>query len=293
MRDDLGARMAAGSRIVVGWSDSAEGQAALEWAVHQALLTTRSVLVVHEIQRDRLGGGAGDRSGCAMPADTRSKLDGAVRSLADRFRELDLKIAIEVDDRVVGLVRWSSTADLLVLGAPPNPHPRMMGALAEHVAAAADSPVAWISGGWQPWAGTDRLVVVGATSTPAGRAAVRFAAGEAVRMTALLVAVVGGARGSADGRATLAHFQELAVAEPRLAVEVHWTDTDPAPALVAESRRAQILVVGTHHCIDRWSVRLGPVTEAVLRGAHCPVITVARLHAPAPRRLSEPAVQPG
>jgi nucleotide-binding universal stress UspA family protein len=271
-----------GGRIIVGWTETAEGRAALEWAMHQGLLTGRRVTVVHETLQDSLGGGAGDQNENGSITAAKAKVDAAVRRLARRFGEVDLDVTVEVDDPSGGLVRWSSLADILVVGAPPHRHPRMIGSLPDHLAAAADSPVAWISPAWKPGSATGRVVVVGATSTPAGRAAVRFAAVEAVRMDATLTAVVGVERLSSDGRAMLAHFDDLAIAEPRLTVEVRWIDTDPAEALVQLSRDAQIVVVGTHHSADRWSIRLGPVTEAVLRGAHCPVITVARLHSSEP-----------
>ncbi|QNK80332.1 universal stress protein [Nakamurella sp. PAMC28650] len=275
-------------QIIVGWTDSPEGHSALDWAVHQALLTNRSVVVVHEMLQDSLGGGAGEQGGSRMLVKEKSKVDAAVHAVAERFRDLDLQIAVEVDAPSAGLLRWSSAADVLVVGAPSRLHPRMLGSLPEHLAAAAESPVAWISAGWQPSSNTNRTVVVGAMPTPAGRAAVRFAASEAIRMSAVLIAVVGSSRLSADGQAMLAHFDELAIAEPELTIEVDWIDADPAEALVGLSRRSQLLVVGTHHSSDRWSIRLGPITEEVLRRAHCPVITVARVHVSTAPTIVEP-----
>lgn len=267
-------------QIVVGWTDSTEGHAALAWAVHEALLTGRNVVVVHQLAQDCLSGGAGDRGEHQLLLKAKSKVDAAVHKLAERFQDLVLEVAVEVDDPATGLLRWSSVADILVVGAPASRHPRMLGTLPDHLAASADSPVAWIPGGWQPSSETDSVVVVGATSTPAGRAAVSFAANEAVQINATLRAVVGAKRLSADGRALLAHFDDLAIAEPHLTVEVDWVDTDPAESLIGLSRAAQLLVLGAHHSADPWSIRLGPVTEVVLARAHCPVITVARLRSP-------------
>lgn len=263
-------------QIVVGWADSTEGHAALDWAVHQALLTSRNVVVVHEMLPGFLSGG--DQGEHRTQLQTKSRLDAAVQLLAERFWDLDLKVAVESDDPATGLMRWSSVADILVVGCPPNRHPRQLGTLPDHLAAAAHSPVAWIRGGWQPSSKTNSVVVVGATSTPSGRAAVRFAANEAVDINATLLAVVGAKRLSADGRALRSHFEDLAVAEPRLTVEVDWVETDPAEALIDLSRAAQLLVLGAHHSADRWSIRLGPVTQVVLGRANCPVITVGRLH---------------
>lgn len=254
----------------------------MNWAVHEALLTARDVVVVHESLRDCFNGGAGQQGASRAEAPVKSHMEAAVRVMTERFPDLGLTTALESDDPAAGLKRWSAVADILVVGSPATWQQRQLGSLPQHVAAAADSPVAWIPGGWQPTSETTSLVVVGATSTPAGRAAVRFAAGEAAKINATLLAVVGAQRLSSDGRAILAHFDELAVAEPRLTIEVDWVDGDAYPAenLIDRSRAAQLLVVGAHHSADRWSIRLGPVTGAVLRRAHCPVVTVARLHSP-------------
>ncbi|MET3803262.1 nucleotide-binding universal stress UspA family protein [Nakamurella sp. UYEF19] len=281
-------------QIVVGWSDSPEGRSAREWAAAQAAATDRCLVVLDEVPQDSLGGGAGDQNEHQLIERTRTRLAAAVEILADRFVGLEVRVVVEVDDRAAGLVRWSSVADILVLGAPPRRHLRMMGSLTDHLAAAAHSPVALIPGGWQ--AGPDATgavrggaVVVGATTTMSGRAAVHFASQEAVRLDATLLAVVGAERRSAEGRSLVAHFADLAAAEPGLMIEVHWAGGDPAQALVDLARDARLVVIGVHHSEDRWSIRLGPVTETVLSRVACPVITVARLHTPAAGEPAAPA----
>jgi nucleotide-binding universal stress UspA family protein len=133
---------------------------------------------------------------------------------------------------------------------------------------------------WRRCATSGRCVVVGAATTVAGQAATSFAAGEAVRMAARLVAVIGGDRASSTGRAALARIDAVAIAHPSISVEVRWVRDDPAGVLIDLSSRAQLIVLGTHHSTDRWSIRLGPVTEAVLGNTACPVITVGRVHRP-------------
>lgn len=278
-------------QIVVGWSDSPEGLSALEWAAHHAVTTSRTLVVVDEMQQDSLGGGAGGQDEHKLVAMARSRVDAAVHVLATRFTGLEVRVVVEVDDPATGLVRWSSDADILVVGAPPRRHLRMMGSLTDHVAAAAQSPVALIPGGWQAGSGDEGPVVVGATTTVAGRAAVGFASQEAVRLDTTLLVVVGAGRRSAEGMSLVAHFGDLIAADPRLAIEVYWAEGSPAQALIDLSEGARLVVVGTHHSTDRWSIRLGPVTESVLSAVRCPVITVARLHTPVGGKPASPSVQ--
>lgn len=63
---------------------------------------------------------------------------------------------------------------------------------------------------------------------------------------------------------------------PRLSITALVAEGDPGEVLVELSAAAQLVVVGAHHSSDPWSIRLGPVTETVLRRAPCPVISVGR-----------------
>jgi len=54
-------------------------------------------------------------------------------------------------------------------------------------------------------------------------------------------------------------------------------------ALVAASAEAQLVVVGAQG--DR-PTPLGPVTQAVLRHSHCPVLVARQRHVPAPARIT-------
>jgi nucleotide-binding universal stress UspA family protein len=64
---------------------------------------------------------------------------------------------------------------------------------------------------------------------------------------------------------------------PNLYIRIsHEVTDDPADALVRAADGADLLVIGCHHSDDRWSVRTCPVTEAVMRGATCPVMLVSQ-----------------
>jgi nucleotide-binding universal stress UspA family protein len=264
-------------RIVVGWTNSPEAEAALDWSVNHALLTSRGVVLVHETEaasRSHPDGGVRSPQG--------RKLTAVTKAITRRFPDLDLTTVVETGELSAGLLRWAASADLLAVGASHVRHPRMLGALTDHLASAAESPVALIHRNWAATLHGSRTVVVGAKASPAGRIAMTFAAQEAVRMSAQLVAVVGADYRSAEGGAARQYLNRLITASPDLAVEVQWEAADDlTSALIRLSGSAQIVVVGTHHSADPWSIRLGPVTGAVLDAAACPVVTVARLRVPA------------
>lgn len=55
---------------------------------------------------------------------------------------------------------------------------------------------------------------------------------------------------------------------------------DVAPTLIQASKDVQLLVVGTHHRAKQSRLFLGFVTEAVVRGAECPVMVLSRAAGP-------------
>ena len=66
-------------------------------------------------------------------------------------------------------------------------------------------------------------------------------------------------------------------ARPNLSIRIsHEVTDDPAEALIRAADAADLLVIGCHHSADRWSIRTGPVAEAVMRGASCPVMLVSQ-----------------
>ena len=73
---------------------------------------------------------------------------------------------------------------------------------------------------------------------------------------------------------------EAAVADahrtcPHVAVDIDVRRVDPAEALVLESRRTDVLLVGRHDPAIAVGSHLGPVAGAVVRESACPVVVVA------------------
>ncbi len=259
-------------QIVVGIDSSAASAAAAAWATFHSGITRRNVVLAHE------GGGPQrpDEPETSRFAGTGTIVDGLVRSGLAAGVRID---AVTGENTAVdGLLRWSSTADLLALGAPAKSHPRLLGQLTDHLAATALCPVALIKPSYRPPAAAGGPVLVGMVDGPAARLSLRFAAAEAARMNTELVIVRAG-QDHLD--LSMREDQELAGIHtrfPRLSVTALEADGDPGEVLVELSAAAQLVVVGAHHSSDPWSIRLGPVTETVLRRAPCPVISVGRWH---------------
>ncbi|MEU6848935.1 universal stress protein [Actinacidiphila alni] len=61
---------------------------------------------------------------------------------------------------------------------------------------------------------------------------------------------------------------------PHLAVETRSVRSTPCRALIAATSGAQLVVIAAHRRTHRPGIQLGPVTEALLHHAHCPVAVV-------------------
>ena len=61
---------------------------------------------------------------------------------------------------------------------------------------------------------------------------------------------------------------------PALTINVDRSGSDWVETLIEHSASAGLLVIGSHHSDDRWSVRVGTTAGAVLRRASCPVMLI-------------------
>lgn len=159
----------------------------------------------------------------------------------------------------------------------------MLGSVAESVLHRAGRPVATLRGSWHA-GGSIRKIVCGADLEDP--APLRYAAGLARRSSAELVVVHAVKDLPEEGRHGLvpAAYGPTLLGEARRRVGRVVASLDAAPerfstrvvpgspsrALVriAEEESADLLVVGVHRHV------LGGVTHPIVRGAHCPVLTV-------------------
>jgi nucleotide-binding universal stress UspA family protein len=245
--------------VVVGYNGSPASVAAAHWGYDYCALSRRALLLV-----------------CAAPADD------LVDELDARAAGPKVPITAVVDRRrpADGLLEHSASAELLVLGVGEATHPRELGGLTEHLAATALCPVITVRAGHRP--GTAGGIAVGASDSVAGRLAMRFAVAEATR-TGLPLTVVGNDLG--QDPAQLPGWIRSVTDGPELspAVRTLQRAESPADVLVEESESQLLTVVGSHHSTDPWSIRLGPVAEAVFRRSSSPVALVGHLR----RRLDK------
>ncbi|MGE5717678.1 MAG: universal stress protein [Acidobacteriota bacterium] len=159
----------------------------------------------------------------------------------------------------------------------------MLGSVAEHVLHRAGRPVATLRGSWHA-EGPIRKIVCGADLEDP--APLRYAAALARRSSAEVVVVHAVKDLPEEGRHSLvpasygpalleeAHrsvgrmVDSLDVSPGRLSTRVVPGSPSRALVRVAEEESADLLVVGVHRHV------LGGTTHPIVRGAHCPVLTV-------------------
>jgi nucleotide-binding universal stress UspA family protein len=282
-------------QIVVGVNGSRASRQALLWATNEAGLRRAELLVVHIVAPavDAVGIGAGHQF-----ADDLLAVSAA--AAADLEPDVPIRVLrIESDAISERLVELTGSADLLVLGVDPTrtrASHGIRGPLEDRVAVHARCPVVTVAGTLLSVANVYRRVVVGWTPGHTGHLALTVAADEAALVGAALT-VFAAPRPVDESIADYVHHPSpepaliTAVAEierrhPGLVIDVVHGAGDPASALVDQSARADLLVLGSRHSAQSWSIRSGPVAGTAMRTAHCPVMLVGRLatsrHEPVP-----------
>jgi nucleotide-binding universal stress UspA family protein len=225
---------------------------------------------------------------CTMARDHLTTAAQAVVSVAPGL-EVE-QVAVQ-GSPVPALLAASARAGVLVLGRRGSGGfaGLMTGSVAEHLVAHADCPVVVVreSASAVP-ASPDAPVVLGVDGSPTGEAAIAFAFDTAARWGAPLVAVHAWSDMTLDPPiAAVLDFdpvdEKALLAErlagwgekyPEVSVRRHVVRDRPASALVAESNRARLVVVGSRGRGGLAGMLLGSVSRAVLHHAHCPVAVV-------------------
>jgi nucleotide-binding universal stress UspA family protein len=291
--------------VVVGVDDSADARSAVLWAAHEAVLADAPLLIVHSPRPPSPGMPAGYLEAALRASDDvgRVMLESSV-ALA-RANEPDVVVSglLGHADPARALIDVSARARLLVLGSRSAAMGEMSMLSSTRVMVSGHSycPVLLLGpvSTFSPPQAISRIVV-GAGSTRAGRAAVAFAAAEAVRRNVCLHLLrlrkaSQPAAGEGDrGRAAAQAEDELATdiatlrrEHPGLAVVAEVARGEAAETLPSYSDSRTILVVGCHHSDDHWSTRLGPVATSVVHRNRGPVIVVG--HDQSFRARPEPA----
>ncbi len=259
-------------QIVVGVDGSLAAAAAAAWATFHSGITGRKVLLAHA---------KGARS---VHNDQEQDGFNGVDSILAGLTASGLAAGVQIaatetdDDPASGLLRWSAAADIVAVGNPAKTPPRLLGRLSDHLAATALCPVALIRHSYRPPDAAGGPVLVGMADGPAARLALRFAAAEADLMNTAVVIVRADEEPRESNPKAARILAGINAHFPRLSITNLASPRDPAEMLVELAASAQLVVVGAHHSSDPWSIRLGPVTETVLRQVPCPVISVGRWH---------------
>lgn len=279
--------------IVVGVDGSATAREAVRWAAIEARLRHRPLQIVHcWLLIDTLGNPA--ISGSEVSSGWQQRAEAIVRSALDAAHaaapDASVTSAVRSQLPTWGLLSAAADAEMLVLGARGlgTFEQLLLGSTSREVAAKASCPVVVVRG-------SDVLhhrVVVGVDGSAASREALDFAFAEASWRNAVLVtvhacglphelpdlspslrehlhAVDAGDRVTVQE--TLAGFGEM---YPDVKVDEVFLHGEPVPALVTESTRADLVVVGSRGRSATTGLLLGSVAHALLRHAESPVAVI-------------------
>jgi nucleotide-binding universal stress UspA family protein len=179
------------------------------------------------------------------------------------------------------LIRLSQSATLIVVGVDHQVSRAAHGAIGsieDRVAVHAHCPVVTVSGP----AGegeAHRYVAVGWTNDRSGAPVLAAAATVAAARGAELTVVPDPGPSGAQPARLATDALEDAVAEisrqhPALTITIDRRGSDWLETLIEHSTRAGLLVIGSHHSDDRWSVRVGTIAGLLLRHASGPVMLI-------------------
>ncbi|TAM86738.1 MAG: universal stress protein [Jatrophihabitans sp.] len=273
--------------VLVGVDGSQVAKDALVFAAREADRRGARLVVAHACRPGTHGDGGLEVRPFAEIVRAES-----VATLAELYPRLDYQVIQRDTPAADLLVELSAAADLLVVGTHRCGRARgfVLGSVSQRVAAQASCAVVTISGEPEH---EDGPVVLGASTTPGGLAALAFAcreaalAGAAVRavrsvtveglalFTSAHAPVLDPVSLHAAARAELDTIVGTAAAEyPDVPVEAVVSEQDPFTALLEAAGDASLLVIGSRRGPDSALPHLGPVAAWLLHQAACPLAVV-------------------
>ena len=285
--------------VIVGYDGSEPSERALVYAAREAELRGAALLVFHGYHFGR------PSSPMIFPAPALQQVyeegalhlaDVGVEYVRSRFPDLVVRSAAEAGRDARMLAEAGAHADLIVVGNRGRGGfaGLLLGSVSMRTLGAARCPVVVVRGEGQP---RGRVVAALDIGDPAAGTVLDFAFEEASLRHADLMAVYAWDQdapllldialdipGIDDAARTIAADCDDQLADlvrragakhPEVTASHRVATTSPTGLLVAESKLADLLVVGARrHGHDQPGMRIGPVTAAVVHHAECPVAVV-------------------
>ncbi|WP_448624971.1 universal stress protein [Geodermatophilus sp. URMC 64] len=282
--------------VVVG-AHRASSDEAVDWAAAEAATRHAPLVLVHAFRPplalDPYVMVPVADAVSTTPADAAYLLRAAVRRARSVAPDLDLSALLLPGGPSRVLTELSRHAALLVLGGriSTGRHSALSGSASEQVAGRARCPVVVVRSRPGVRSGATRpRVVVGIGPSPGGAPAIGFAFRAAAQRGIPLMAVHAWRPDlpadmeaacehpeATEGRARAGVDRVLDYWRHRFAdvhVERKVLPGDPATSLIAESRGAALVVVGSRGCGSLRTRLFGSVSRTVVRRAHSPVVVV-------------------
>jgi nucleotide-binding universal stress UspA family protein len=280
-----GWRIVSSGDIVVGVDESPEARWAVLWAAREARLRASILSLAHvksSVGDDRAADDSDSEAETLLivRASEASELEPGI-SVAPRLYESG-----SISEQLIEL---SGAAALLVLGvasARPRAEHGLLGPVEDRVVVHAHCPVVTVNGPG-PIVGQDYdKIVLGWTEGTTGRRALEAAAEEAALRGSLLsiVTIPPTATRSPELPSEGINFEEVLIDSirriestyPGLRIDVTHRSGHVDMELEQSLDRAALLVLGSHHSEQSWSIRVRPIAEEMMRRSPCPVMLVGR-----------------
>jgi nucleotide-binding universal stress UspA family protein len=271
--------------ILVGYDGSPGSEQALGWALQEARWRGAVLTVCHAWAPEHVPGPPGEGGAPDGPQWAGEQiLAQALRFARTVMGPATARPLLAAGPAAKVLCGQSVDADMVVVGSRGGGGLTglLLGSVSQQVSAYAHGRVVVVRGHWHQAAEyVPGPVAVGADGSAASRAAIGFAAEEAVLRGVPLLAVCaladtpGGLGGA--GRMEEAVGHDIARWEkehPEVAIRRQVSPGQPRTALLAAAREAQLLVVGNRGRGGVTGMPLGSVSQAVLHHSSCPVAVV-------------------
>ena len=265
--------------VVVGVDGSAVANDALRFAADEAERRGGSLVIAH--------------AGAERPSDDsvyelRAGADELPTESIEIARaghpDLPCRTVVRSGDPARLLIELSADADLLVVGTHRTGRVRgfVLGSVSQQVAGQAHCPIVAVSG---PVASASGPIVLGASGSVGGLAALRFACEEARRRGTLVhclraidesVAPAHGLRAAREiAEQTLEYLSGVAAVEyPGVPFVGDLCLSGPFGALEDAAREASLVVLGTRQLAGETLPHLGPIGSWLLHQTRCPLVIV-------------------